>query len=68
MDRDRTVNITDMPIMATRQSALERRLHDGYLRIDQAIANGEDVASWEDFWFSLLAEYEALSDELNTAA
>lgn len=49
------------------RDALARRLDDGFVRIEQAIGAGEDVKTWEDFWLSLLAEYEAISDELNAA-
>lgn len=50
------------------RSALAHRLDDGYLRIEQAIVSGEDVQAWEDFWITLLADYEALSDRLSPAA
>lgn len=47
---------------------LERRLADGYARIEIAIANGEDVTAWEDFWVDLLHRYEAECDALPQAA
>lgn len=47
---------------------LERRLSDGYVRIDQAIALGEDVAAWEVFWIELLRQYESTVDNLPVAA
>jgi len=50
-----------------RRRALERRLEDGYHRIEQALASGEDVEAWEDFWFRLLLEYETVCDELPAA-
>ena len=53
--------------LTAQRSALARRLDDGYLRIEQAIVTGEDVQAWEDFWLSLLADYESLSDRLNAA-
>ncbi len=68
MDHDHTARITGIHDVSTRQSAVARRLDDGYVRIDQAILAGEDVQAWEDFWISLLAEYEALSDQLSAAA
>lgn len=46
---------------------LERRLDDGYRRIDQGIADGVDVANWEEFWIDLLRQYEVLSDEIAAA-
>jgi hypothetical protein len=51
-----------------RRGALERRLGDGFERIDQAIATGEDVQAWEDFWVRLLREYEAICNDLEAAA
>jgi hypothetical protein len=51
-----------------RRSLLERRLEDGYRRIDEALADGQDVAEWERFWIRLLGEYEALCDDLAQAA
>lgn len=37
---------------------LERRLSDGWARIDEARMLGEDVTAWEDFWIELLHQYE----------
>lgn len=51
-----------------RHDSLARRLDDGYDRIEQAIAEGADIAAWEEFWISLLREYEAVCDELAIAA
>jgi hypothetical protein len=50
-----------------RRRTLERRLDDGFQRIDQALHDGTDVAAWEDFWIQLLREYEFLCDELLAA-
>lgn len=47
---------------------LESRLADGYSRIESAIARGEDVRVWEDFWISLLHSYEDLCDGIQQAA
>jgi DNA-binding transcriptional regulator GbsR (MarR family) len=47
-----------------RQSDLYRRLEDGYQRIERALDEGRDVHRWEEFWLTLLQEYELLSDEL----
>lgn len=38
---------------------LERRLEEGRRRIEDAKQGGIDIQAWEDFWLSLLAEYEA---------
>jgi hypothetical protein len=43
-------------------------LEDGYARIEQAQARGEDVTAWEEFWIDLLREYEAAALELPEAA
>jgi hypothetical protein len=51
-----------------RRAALERRLEDGYRRIEEARLNGADVRAWEDFWIQLLREYEAVCDEIGTLA
>ena len=53
--------------LAQRQAHLYRRLEDGYQRIEAALGGGRDVTRWEELWFSLLAEYEQVSDELNPA-
>lgn len=45
---------------------LERRLDDGYRRIDQGIADGLDVSHWEEFWIDLLRQYEVMADQLAT--
>jgi hypothetical protein len=51
-----------------RRRALERRLDDGYIRIDEALRAGTDVTAWEDFWLALLADYEHVCDEPRRAA
>ncbi|MGH2613626.1 MAG: hypothetical protein ACRDJC_00155 [Thermomicrobiales bacterium] len=51
-----------------RQSSLERRLDDGYRRIDEAALAGADVFEWESFWIRLLGEYEDVCRELDVAA
>jgi hypothetical protein len=63
-DREAPSPIVDL---VEHREALARRLDDGFVRIEQAIVAGEDVKTWEDFWLSLLAEYEAISDELSAA-
>ena len=51
-----------------RRQALDERLTDGYLRIEQALDENRDVRAWEDFWIQLLSEYEALCDHWPEAA
>jgi hypothetical protein len=51
-----------------RRERLERRLDDGYARIEQALIDGAEVNAWESFWVELLREYEAVCDELHPAA
>ena len=46
---------------------LERRLEDGYRRIEEAKAQGRDIQAWEEFWFQLLREYEEICDGLREA-
>ena len=52
----------------TRHQVLERRLEDGYQRIDELLRAGGDATAWEDFWIQLLTEYEAICDDLRAAA
>jgi len=59
---DRRATILD------RRSSLDRRLEDGFVRIEQALAAGADVQAWEAFWLQLLDEYESVCDELADAA
>lgn len=59
------------PYLATLDDSLgtlERRLNDGYVRIEQALAQGQDVTAWEDFWIELLRQYEAAVGCLSEAA
>jgi hypothetical protein len=42
--------------------ALARRLTEGWDRIEEAIARGEDVTAWESFWIDLLRRYEERYD------
>ncbi len=51
-----------------RRDSLERRLDDGYQRIDEAALAGVDVTEWESFWIRLLGEYEGVCRELDIAA
>lgn len=52
----------------SRREMLERRLEDGYRRIDQAALTGADVSEWETFWITLLGEYEDVCREYDLAA
>lgn len=49
-------------------ASLERRLQDGYQRIDEAEIGGADVSEWEMFWIRLLREYEEVCREVDIAA
>lgn len=51
-----------------RKMTLEQRLEDGFVRIGEAEVQGRDIAAWEEFWLSLLGEYESVCDELEEAA
>lgn len=48
----------------TQAQILERRLNDGWSRIEEALRRGDDVAAWEAFWIDLLHQYEAAFDAL----
>lgn len=65
---DETLAPGTLTTLAVRRETLERRLEDGYRRIDAAIAAGEDVERWETFWIDLLRQYESLFDEHELAA
>lgn len=58
--------LAPVDVRSTQRDVLERRLEDGYRRIDQAALSGADVTEWESFWITLLGEYEELcrDDEL----
>ncbi len=53
--------------LGTRRRALERRLDDGFRRIEGALDEGADVGAWEEFWLRLLNEYESVCDEADAA-
>ncbi|MEJ7901181.1 MAG: hypothetical protein WKF63_05000 [Thermomicrobiales bacterium] len=48
--------------------SLERRLADGYARIEDARLQGQDVTAWEEFWIELLHQYEAAVNDFPEAA
>lgn len=54
----------DRNALEEHRDSLYHRLEQGYERIEQGVATGGDVATWEDFWVSLLHEYERVCDEL----
>jgi hypothetical protein len=47
-----------------RSDTLEKRLHDGFTRIGEALNNGIEVTNWEKHWIELLREYEGVQDAL----
>lgn len=55
----------DRTSLAERKAKLEQRLEDGDRKIEGAALNGQDVAAWEDFWMTLLAEYEDVCEKFN---
>jgi hypothetical protein len=60
--RDMTV-----PQLRAHRDGLERRLTEGDAKIDTARRDGTPsttIAGWEDFWVSLLHEYQRVCDEL----
>ena len=64
----RRTRITPVGAAGATLTTLERRLDEGYSRIEEAIARGEDVTAWESFWIDLLHQYEAEWDALPDAA
>lgn len=56
------------PDLQARRESLERRLEDGFRRIDEGELSGADVSEWESFWIRLLREYEGVCRELDAAA
>jgi hypothetical protein len=57
-----TTTATDRHVELER---LRFRLEDGFDKIAQAAQAGQDTKRWEDVWLKLLAEYEALYDQLS---
>lgn len=51
-----------------KRDELYRRLETGYERIETALTEGKDITVWEDFWVSLLNEYEKVCTELQRAS
>ena len=60
-----THRIVEPSSISERIEALDRRLADGYQRIDVARAQGQDVTAWEDFWLQLLGEYQDVCNRLH---
>lgn len=52
--------------LSTRIGAMEGRLHEGWEKISRAEEAGQNVSRWEEFWTTLLREYEQLCRELDT--
>jgi hypothetical protein len=61
-------SITAPRMLNTEREALERRLAEGYVKIEEALARGQDVSTWERFWIELLHEYEEVCNQLSAAA
>lgn len=51
--------------LAERKAKLEQRLEDGDRKIEEEALRGRDVTAWEDFWMTLLAEYEDVCEQFN---
>jgi hypothetical protein len=47
---------------------LYERLDTGFARIDAAQARGRDVSEWEILWVSLLAQYESVCRQIESAS
>ncbi len=55
-------------LVAVDLETLERRIDDGYARIESARSRGQDVTAWEEFWIELLHQYELAVNEFPEAA
>jgi hypothetical protein len=60
--------VSTIESLEDRRASLERRLQEGYARIEEALEAGQDVTSWERFWIDLLHEYEVVCSRLQEAA
>ncbi len=47
-----------------KRSEFVERLDIGAAKIEEARAQGKDVSSWEDYWISLLHQYEQVCNKL----
>jgi hypothetical protein len=59
--------VNEEQTLAERRDRLYQRLETGYSKIDQGLradADRDQVQAWEDFWLTLLQEYEAVCREL----
>ncbi len=54
--------------LESRRDELVERLDKGAARIEEARAKGKDVQEWEDYWISLLRQYEQTCDKLRELA
>jgi hypothetical protein len=57
-----------LEMLEDHRASLERRLSEGYVRIEEALAAGQDVDAWERFWIELLHQYEVVCNRLRDAA
>ena len=57
-------NAITRPELIARRNELLQRLNDGDERISLAKRNGADTAQWENYWISLLRDYELVCTEL----
>lgn len=63
--REVSLRSSDRAKLEARRRYLYLRLEDGYKQIEQSLAEGQQVQRWEDFWMTLLDEYERISDRLS---
>lgn len=59
-----TVGQADRASLVAELTMIERRLEDGYQKIDQARLEGKEVGPWEELWIQLLDDYEQVYDLL----
>ena len=66
-DAQITTNLPGQITLERELEVLQRRLDDGFFKIERAIEAGQDVRSWEQYWIELLHQYETVCAELAAA-
>jgi thymidylate kinase len=52
--------------LETARDRLYENLEKGYDRISKGLVEGKDVTEWEEFWVTLLKEYQRVCEELTS--
>ncbi len=61
------VEVVTLETLDEQRATLERRLSEGYVRIEEALEAGQDVSNWERFWIELLHQYEVVCAQMEAA-